>query len=106
MKKRLLALIPYAIALAIIFYALPFLIRDTGIGMLMMLLVIPMLTFICSVIYGVREGFDILLPVIVTILFAPTVFIFYNASAWGYILAYGVISLAGNGIGRIFYGKR
>lgn len=106
MKKKLLALIPYAIALVINFYALPFLIQDTGLGMLMMLLVIPLLTFICSVIYGVRQGFDFLLPVTATILFAPAIFIFYNVSAWIYIIAYAVISLAGNGIGRIFYKKR
>ncbi len=106
MKKKLLALIPYAIALAINFYLLPLLIKDTGVGMLMMLLVIPMLTFICSVIYGVRQGFDFMLPIIATILFAPTIFIFYNASAWVYIIVYSVISLAGNGIGRIFYKKR
>ncbi len=106
MKKKLLALMPYAIALAINFYVLPLLIKDTGVGMLMMLLVIPMLTFICSAIYGVRQGFDFLLPITATILFAPTIFIFYNASAWVYIIVYSVISLAGNGIGRIFYKKR
>lgn len=106
MKKKLFALIPYAIALAMNFYVLPLLIKDTGSGMLMMLLVIPMITFVCSVIYGVRQGFDFLLPIIATVLFAPTIFIFYNDSAWIYIVAYAVIALAGNGIGRIFYKKR
>lgn len=106
MKKRLLALIPYVIALAINFYVLPFLIQDTGSGMFVMLIVIPVLTFICAVIYGVRQGFDLLLPIIATILFAPTIFIFYNSSAWIYIIAYAIIALVGNGIGRIFYKKR
>ena len=106
MKKKLLALIPYVIALVINFYVLPFFIRDTGSGMLMLLLVIPLLTFICAVIYGVRQGFDLLLPVVATILFAPTISIFYNSSAWVYIIAYAIIALVGNGIGRIFYKKR
>ena len=106
MKKKLLALIPYAVALAINFYVLPLLIKDTGSGMLIMLLVIPMIAFICSVIYGVRQGFDFIIPITATILFAPTIFIFYNASAWIYIIAYAVITFAGNGIGRIFYKKR
>lgn len=106
MKKKLLALIPYAIALVLNFYVLPLLIKDTGMGMLMMLMVIPLITFICAVIYGVRQGFDFLLPIVATVLFVPTIFIFYNASAWVYIIAYAVIALAGNGIGRIFYKKR
>ena len=106
MKKKLLALIPYAIALVLNFYVLPLLIKDTGMGMLMMLMVIPIITFICAVIYGVRQGFDFLFPIVATVLFAPTIFIFYNASAWVYIIAYAVIALAGNGIGRIFYKKR
>lgn len=69
--------------------------------MLMMLVVIPLLTFICAIIYGVRQGFDLLLTIIATVLFAPTIFIFYNASAWIYIIAYAIITIAGNGIGRL-----
>ena len=106
MKQKLLALLPYAIVLAIIFYVLPLLIKDTGSGMFMLLLVIPLLTLICAVIYGVRQGFDFLLPVTATILFAPTIFIFYNRSAWVYIIAYAVIALVGNGIGRAFHKKK
>ena len=106
MKKKLLALLPYAIALAIIYYVLPLLIKDTGMGMLMLLLVIPLLTFICAVVYGIWQGFDFLLPVTTTILFVPTIFIFYNASAWVYIIAYAVIALVGNGVGRAFHKRK
>lgn len=106
MKKKLSALLPYVIVLAIIFYVLPLLIKDTGIGMLMLLLVIPLLTFICALIHGVRQGFDFLLPLATAVLFAPTIFIFYNASAWVYIIAYAVIALVGNGIGRAFHKKK
>lgn len=68
MKKKILVLLPYVIVLAIIFYVLPLLIKDTGSGMFMLLLVIPLLTLFCAVIYGVRQGFDFLLPVTATIL--------------------------------------
>lgn len=105
MKKKILALLPYAIALAIAFYVLPLLIKDTGIGMFMLLLVIPLLTFICAIIYGVRQGFDFLLMITAIILFAPTIFIFYNTSAWVYMIVYAGIALVGNGIGRIFHRK-
>ncbi len=103
MKKKLVSLIPYLVALVIDFYLLPLLIKDTGIGMLMMLIVIPLIAFICSVVYGIREGFNFLLTLATVVLFAPTIFIFYNETAWIYIIAYGVISLVGNAIGRIFY---
>lgn len=106
MKKRLVTLLPYAIVLAADFYLLPCLIRDTGAAMVLMLCVIPLVAFCCSVIYGVRHGFTYLLPVIAAILFFPTVFIYYNASAWVYAVFYGVITLAGNRIGRIFYNAR
>lgn len=106
MKKKLFTLIPYAIALAINFYVLPLLIRNTGLAMLVMLLVIPLITFICAVIYGIRQGFDPLFALVAGILFVPTIFIFYNISAWGYIIAYVIIALVGNGVGRAFYKKR
>ena len=106
MKKKISALLPYVITLGIIYYVLPLLIKDTGIGMFMLLLVIPLLTLICAVVYGVRQGFDFLLPVAVTILFAPTIFIFYNTSALVYIIAYAVIALIGNGIGRAFHKRK
>ncbi len=106
MKKRLFAIIPYAIVLAVDFYLLPSLINNTGAAMLMMLCIMPLLALFCSVIYGVRQGFDFLLPITAMILFIPTIFIYFNESAWVYVIAYGIIILVGNGIGRIFYKKR
>lgn len=89
MKNKLIKLIPYALVLAVDFYLLPFLIRDTGIAMLMMLCVIPLIAFMCSVL-----------------LFFPTIFIFYNESALIYVVIYGIVTFVGNVIGRIFYKKR
>lgn len=106
MKRKIRSSIPYIIAFAVDFYVLPFIIKDTGSAMFVMLCVIPLLAFICAVIYGVRQGFDFLLPLAAIVLFAPTIFIFYNPSAWSYVLIYGAITLAGTGAGRIFYRKR
>lgn len=106
MKNKLIKLIPYALVLAVDFYLLPFLIRDTGIAMLMMLCVIPLIAFMCSVIYGVRQGFNFILPITAVLLFFPTIFIFYNESALIYVAIYGIVTLVGNVVGRIFYKKR
>jgi len=81
------------------FYLLPLFIKDTGSGILILLIAIPLVCFISSTIYGFRRGFNILYSVIVAILFVPSIFIFYNSSAWGYTIVYGIIALIGNTIG-------
>ena len=91
--------------LVVDFYILPWLIRDTGAAMLLMLFVIPLISFVCAVVYGFRLGFDFIFPIMAIILFTPTIFIYYNSSAWPYIIAYGVIAFVGIGIGRMFYKK-
>lgn len=106
MKKKLIALIPYIIVLILNFYLLPLLATDTGMAMFIMLCIIPTITFCCSVACGVRQGFNLYLPVTVALLFAPTIFIYYNYTAWVYIIVYVLISLMGTGIGRLFYKKR
>ena len=92
MKKRLIALAPYFIALGLNFYLLPLLMRDTGTAMVLMLLQ--------------WRGFTPLLPLGAAVLFLPTVFIHYNATAWVYSAAYGIVVLAGVGLGGLFYRKR
>lgn len=106
MKKKLLALMPYAAVLAVVYYVLPLLMKNTGLAILIMLIVVPLLTLICGVIYGARQGFDLWLPLISGILFVPSIFIYYNATAWIYIVVYAGVALVGNGIGRVFYKKR
>ena len=105
MKKTLSTIIPYLTVLIANFYILPWLIHDTGAAMLLMLFVIPLISFGCAVFYGFRLGFDFIFPAMVMILFTPTIFIYYNSSAWPYIIAYGVIAFVGISIGRIFHKK-
>lgn len=85
------------------FYLLPLLLIDTGSAMLMMIFVIPVIALLCSAIYGIRQGFHLLFPIITMILFAPTIIIFYNLSAWVYIVAYGGLVLVGSAVGTIFH---
>ena len=106
MKKRIVPYVVYAVVLALVFYILPLLIQDTGSGMFVLLLVVPAVTFVASLVLGIREGFSIIVPLIVAALFAPTLCIFYNESAWGYIPAYAFIAVIGNAIGRIFYKQK
>ena len=84
------------------FYIVPWFIKDTGSAMLAMLVVIPLICFIISFFYGIRNGFDLCYIGIVAVMFAPSIFIFYNASAGVYIVAYAVIALLGNVIALPF----
>ena len=64
--------------------------------MIVMLMIIPLIGLLASVFYGIRKGFDFWYILIVAIMFTPSIFIFYNSSAWVYVVGYTVIALLGN----------
>ena len=106
MKAKLLNMLPYLIVLVVDFYLLPVAAQNTGAAMLLMLCVMPLVALVIGVAYGLRRGFSIWLAVIALLLFIPTIFIYYNASAWVYPLFYALLVLVGNLIGRLFYMQR
>jgi len=106
MKAKLLNMLPYLIVLVVDFYLLPVAAQNTGAAMLLMLCVMHLVALVIGVAYGLRSGFSLLLSLMALILFIPTIFIYYNASAWVYPLFYALIVLVGNCIGRAFYMKR
>ncbi|MDD6596136.1 MAG: hypothetical protein PUE92_08870 [Catenibacterium mitsuokai] len=95
----------YYFIIFITFYLIPILIQDTGSGMFILLIVIPLITLITSIIYGLRNVFDFIYPLIVAILFIPTLFIYYNISAWVYIIEYSLIALIGEILGKTLQKK-
>lgn len=103
--EKVRKMLSYLFVVIFAFYVLPLLIQDTGSGMLILLIGIPVICFMVSFIYGIKNSFNFLFSLLVILLFVPTIFIFYNDSASIYILAYGVISLIGNFIGCILYKK-
>jgi len=97
--KHLKDMLPFLGIIALDFYLLPMLIKDMGTAMLMLLIVEPSICFICSLIYGLKKPFSIFYSAIAAILFVPSIFVFYNSSAWVYIIGYGIIALMGSVIG-------
>ena len=95
----------YYLIIFIAFYLVPILIKDTGSGMTILLIVIPLITLINSLIYGLRNIFDFIYPLVVAIMFIPTLFIYYNASAWIYIISYSLIALIGELLGKTLQKK-
>lgn len=96
MMEKLKKNMVFYLLLLIDFYIIPWVIKDTGSAMIVMLVIIPLICLIPSVFYGIRNGFDFLYILSVAIIFTPSIFIFYNSSAWVYAVGYAVIALFGN----------
>lgn len=94
-------MLPYLVIIILAFYLLPFLTKDTGSGISILLIGLPIICVIVSLIYGMKNSFNWLFSLLFMLLFIPTIFIFYNESATIYILLYGVISVIGNFIGSL-----
>lgn len=85
MKKMM----PYLLCITIMYVLLPLVIKNTGVGMIVLLLLLPLFCFLCGVVYGYRHAFHIGLPLMMAILFIPVIFIYFNSSAWIYALVNG-----------------
>ena len=94
--KRML---PFLIFMAVVFYVLPFWIKDMSSSIIIMLTITPVLCFACSLLCGAYNSFSLWYVLLVMLLFVPAIFIYYNISAWIYIVGYGFFALAGNAIG-------
>ena len=94
------------VLLFLCFYVSPIFVVDTGSGMFILMMCIPIFCLCISIIYGIRNGFHWWYVLAVAILFFSTVFIFYNSSALIYVAAYAVISMIGNFVGCLFCKKK
>ena len=99
--KRILTMLPYWGVIALGFYALPLLMQDTEPMVVMLLILFPLLCLASGIIYGIFNGFEVLYPLVVALLFAPTLFIFYNLTAWIYVAVYFLVALIGVSIGFV-----
>ena len=89
----------FILIILISFYLLPLMIKDTGSGMLLLLIALPVISLICSLIYGLKNGFQPLFSILLMALYIPSVFLIYNSSAMIYTLVYGALSFIGMYIG-------
>jgi hypothetical protein len=100
-KDRFKSEIIFYLVIILDFYLLGHFVMDTGSGMFILLIVVPVICLITSIIYGLLIGFRLYFSLIVGILFIPTIFIYYNESAWVYAVAYAIISFIGQALGII-----
>lgn len=94
--------LPFFGVLLLDFYLLPLLMRDTGSAMLLMLLVMPLVCLGTAAAHTAKNGFSPWFAVGAALLFAPCVPLFYNATAWVYCPAFGILALLGSFAGLLF----
>ena len=90
----------------LVFYVLPIFIDSYNpFGMVLLII---LLTFILSIIIGIilKNKIKYLYPMIISLLFIPSVFIFYNESALIHSIWYLVVSYLGLGLGTLFGGLK
>lgn len=95
----------YLIPIAMLFYLMPLISGNTGGHMLNLLVFTPFFCFLSSFLWGKKGGFDVWFSLVLALLFVPTIFIYYNISAWVYILIFAGLSFIGNLLG-FMYAKR
>lgn len=71
-----------------------------------LMLLLPIITFVVALSYGLQCGFNYLYPVVTFLIILPTVWLYYNNSAIVYIFSYMLISLAGSWLGGAFSKER
>lgn len=94
--KRML---PYLIVIALAIYLLPGFGQDTGSFMVILLIAIPIVCFVVALLHGAKWGFNVFFSIIVAAIFIPTIFIYYNSSAWVYTVIYALVALIGSALG-------
>lgn len=86
----------------LLFYVLPLSAGPTDMMGLVVLLIISV--FVLSIVMGIISNSKIkyIYPFIISILFIPSIFLYYNSSAFIYVFWYLIDSILGLGIGLIF----
>ncbi|WP_425539216.1 hypothetical protein [Microaceticoccus formicicus] len=96
-------IVPYLVVNFIAFYLLPNLISDTGSGMFILLVIIPLTCVLTGIVLGMKNTFKWYYPVLVGLLFIPSIYIYYNESALVYAPAYGILALIGSLLGKMVF---
>ena len=86
----------------ILFYVAPYCARTLSptsekyLFIMLLMIINPIYSFISGILFVISNEIKWYLPVTIGMLFAPTVFIFYNSSAIVYSIVYGVVCMIGS----------
>ncbi|MDO4701270.1 MAG: hypothetical protein Q4A47_01455 [Erysipelotrichaceae bacterium] len=101
-KEQFFNYISYLLILILFYVLLPLGIKDTGSGMFILIGLLPILVFLLSIVFGIKNGVQWHFSVLVALLWIPFIYFYFNDSAMVYAAIYGVLSLVGQWIGSFF----
>jgi hypothetical protein len=96
----------YFLVCILSFYLLFLAAKAVGSEMLLILALYPCFTMVVSIVFGIRNGFTLAMPLAVAAAFAPALFYLFSLdfAAWGvYTVVYVLLSAAGCGLGKALY---
>lgn len=93
--KNLKSAAPYFLLNLLCFYLAPLFTRDTASAAFVLLVLFPAATVVCSLAAATKAGFCWVYPIAIAALFLPSIFLYYNSSAWVYSLLFALLSLIG-----------
>jgi hypothetical protein len=104
MKQIFKKLIAYITILSVVFYLIPITTKmETPMELAFTLMIVlnPIACLGTGAVFGIKHGFKLYFLMLAPLLFIPSMYIFYNSSAFIYIVIYIVFSAAGIGIGCV-----
>lgn len=108
MSERFERIIPYLVTVLLIYNLMPIAVILTGdpLGVYNLLPAVYIcVTLVAGFVFGKKCGTDWLAAFVLAIAFLPTMYFFFNSSAWLYVIVYFVAGVVGDVIGTV-YGKR
>lgn len=82
----------FAAPVALAFYLLPMISKDSTYSTVVLKIVLPVLSATVSFFFGIRYGKDLSVSSAVILMLFPSIFFYYDSSSCVYIIAYGAIS--------------
>lgn len=82
-----------------VYYLLPVLFEDTGGYITYLLVIAPVMSFLCALFPSMKYGYELLFPVMCGLLFVPSAFLYFNETAIIYAIVYGACALFGSILG-------
>lgn len=89
------------IGVCINFYLLPLLFRNSSVEVTMMLVIMPLITIVLGAMYTYLVQPHWIYPIVVGVLFVPTMWLYYSISAWIYAIIHFLAFIVGCLVGII-----
>lgn len=98
--EKFKAMLPYLGIDMLAFYLLPLLINNTTMAMLVLLVAMPLVCFNSAVYYTSKNGFNAWFSLMVGIGFIPSIYLYFNDTAFVYVAGFASMSLFGSFVGK------